>query len=145
MEKKQNNNNDQDNQEIIDSKGGKLIRIGNNTKLFIGNIVDKIGEIPDLARDILRSTDKSEENYHELAKQDKKNIEKIIEHKLESGNYTDEELRDLLDRSEKVTEKAGGVIGKQNKHRKEVFLIVAGVMVTVLKTMLDSRNNQDKS
>lgn len=143
MAKKQNNHNNE--HEIIDSKGGKLTRIGNDTKLFIGNIVDKIGEIPDLAREILGSTDKSEENYNELAKQDKKNIEKIIEHKLESGNYTDEELRDLLDRSEKITEKAEGVLGKLNKHRKEILLIVAGAMVTVLKTMLESRNNQDKN
>ncbi|SES88843.1 hypothetical protein SAMN05421676_10227 [Salinibacillus kushneri] len=142
MAKKQNNNNEH---EIVDSKGGKLTRVGNNTKLIIGNIVDKILEIPDLAREILQSTDKSEGNYNELAKQDKKNIEKIIEHKLESGNYTDEELRDLLDRSEKITEKAEGVIGKLNKHRKEILLIVAGAMVTVLKTMIESRNNQDKS
>jgi hypothetical protein len=128
--------------EIIDAKSGKLAKLGNDTKLFIGNMVDKIVEIPNFAKEVLKSFDKSEEKYNEMAKQDKKIIELVIERKLESGNYTDEELNNLLDRTEKITEKSGGFFEKLNKHKSEMLMVVVGAMVTVLKIMIENRNNK---
>jgi hypothetical protein len=46
MDKSDNNGH-----EIIEAKGGKFSKIGKDTKLFIGNIVDKIGELPSFAKD----------------------------------------------------------------------------------------------
>ena len=128
--------------EIIDAKSGKLSQIGNNTKQFIGNVVDKIVEIPNFAKELLKSFDKSEQNFNDLVKEDKKVIEMIIKQKLESGNYTDEELNNLLDRSQKLTEKSGGLIEKLSKHKTETLVIVAGSMVTVLKLMIENRGNK---
>lgn len=131
---------EKDKYEIINNNHSKLTKINNNTKLLIGNIVDKIGEIPSFAKDILKSSDKSEENYKDLVKQDKDVIEMVIREKLESGNYTDEELNSLLDRTQKITEKQETVLDKLNKHRKEILLIVATATVGVLKMMLENRN-----
>lgn len=61
-------------------------------KLFLDGIMSKITEIPDFAKEILRSSEKTEDNYTDFVKQDKKVIELIIKDKLESGNYTNEEL-----------------------------------------------------
>ncbi|MCM3477275.1 hypothetical protein [Caldibacillus thermoamylovorans] len=128
--------------EIIDAKSGKLSKIGNDFKLFVGNMIDKIGEVPNFAKEILKSSEKSEENYNAFVKQDKQVIEMIIKQKLESGNYTDDELKDLLDRNEKITEKQEAVLDKLSKHKKEILLIVSGVMVVTLKNMLENRDNK---
>jgi uncharacterized protein YjaZ len=96
-------------------------------------MVDKIGEVPNFAKEILKSFDKSEENYNKFVKQDKNVIEMIIKQKLESGNYTDEELKDLLNRSEKITEKQENVLDKMSNHQRDIRLIVSGCMVAVLK------------
>ncbi|WML24577.1 hypothetical protein [Neobacillus sp. OS1-33] len=110
-------------------------------KLFVGNIVDKVGEVPNFAKEILKSSDKSEGDYNDLVKQDKNVIEMIIKQKLGSGNYTDDELKDLLDRTEKITEKQETVLDKLNKHKKETLLIVSGCMVAALKIVIENRNN----
>lgn len=131
---------DKEKYEILNTKSSKLSKINNNTKLLIGNIVDKIGEIPSFAKDILKSSDKSEDNYKDLVKQDKNIIEMVIKEKLETGNYTDEELNSLLDRTQKITEKQEKVLDKLNKHKKEILLIVATATAGVLKMMLENRN-----
>jgi len=134
------NEQDKNKYEIMDTKNSKLAKINNNTKLLIDNIVDKIGEIPSFAKDILKSSDKSEENYNDLVKQDKNIIELVIKEKIETGNYTDEELNSLLDRTQKITEKQERMLDKLNKHKKEILLIVATATAGVLKMMLENRN-----
>jgi|SRR5690606_5952481 len=130
------NNNDYD---IVD-KGSKLEKIDKNTSSFIGNIVDKIGDFPNFAKEILKSSDKSEENYKEFAKKDKEIIEMIIKHKLESGNYTDEELKEWYDKTQKVTENQGFVLDKMSKHKKELLVVVGASLLFTLNKMLEHKN-----
>ncbi len=132
---KQNNND----YEIIDTEGGKLAKVDKKTYTLIGTIVDKIGEFPDFAKEILKSSDKSEENYKEFAKQDKDIIETIIKHKLESGNYTDEELKDWYDKGQKVTENQGFILDKMSKHKKELLVVVGGSLLFTLNKMLEHK------
>jgi len=127
---------------IIDSLNGKVVKVGSNIKNFVGNTIDKIGEIPSFAKEILKSSDKSEDNYHEFAKMDKETIQLIIKQKLESGDYTPEELERLLERGEKATEKAEARVDKSNDHREKILLIVVGTMTVVLKAMLESNKNK---
>lgn len=135
MDKQDNNE-----YEIIDDKGGKLAKIGKDTKLFLNTIVDKIGDLPNFAKELLKSSDKTEENYNDFVKQDKDIIETIIKKKLENGNYTTEELEKLLDRSEKITEKQETILDKLTKHKRDILLIVSGCMIVALKAILDERN-----
>jgi hypothetical protein len=139
---KSQNNDEQNNNkyEIINSNEGKISKVFNGSKLLISNFVDKIIEIPNFARDILKSTDDSAKDFNELVKQDKNTIEMIIKQKIESGNYTDDELNNLLDRSEKITEKSERLLGKLTKHKSEMLMIVAGSIITVVKMALDNRN-----
>ncbi|MEB2630662.1 hypothetical protein SOP94_19590 [Peribacillus frigoritolerans] len=141
MGKSQNNDEQNNNKyEIINANDGKVSKVFNGSKLFISNFVDKIIEIPNFARDILKSTDDSAKDFNELVKQDKNTIDMIIKQKIESGNYTDNELNNLLDRTQKITEKSEGLLGKLNKHKSEMLMIVAGSIITVVKMVLDNRN-----
>ncbi|UGB29957.1 hypothetical protein [Metabacillus sp. B2-18] len=133
-------NQNEEEYQLIDANDGKVTKLLNKTKQQVNGIVDKIGSIPSFAKDILNSFDKSEENYDKLANQDKETIQLIIKQKLESGNYTDEELHKLLDRAEKITEDSGGFKEKIIAHRRELLLIVSGAMVATLKIMLENRN-----
>lgn len=126
--------------EVIDKKPNPLNKFGGDVKQFIGNMVDKIGELPNFAKELLNSTEKSEENYKQYVKQDKDTIETIIKQKLESGNYTNEELEDLLNRTEKITKDQEGVLDKLNKHKKEILLILSASMVATIKLILENRN-----
>lgn len=129
---------------IIDSINGKVVQAGNNIKSFVGDTIDKISDIPNFAKEILKSSDKSEESYHEFAKMDKETIDMLIKNKMESGNYTDEELESLLEKSIEITEKSDGRLDKSNEHREKILLIVAGSMIGVVKLMLESnKNNQN--
>jgi hypothetical protein len=66
----------------------------------------------------------------------------VIKQKLESGNYTDEELNNLLDRTQRITEKQEGILYKFNKDKKDILLIVSSCMIAALKIVIENRNNK---
>ena len=130
-------NNNQQEPEVIDKKEGRFATLSNTTKAFMTDIAT---EFTKFSKDILQSLDKSESNQHELATKDKAVIEMIIKKKLESENYSDEELKDLLDRNQKITEKAAADSNSRDTKRLELATIIAGATVAVIKIILDNRN-----
>lgn len=136
------NKEDSNEYEVIDAKDSKLAKIGNGTKALLSNISSKLGELPDFAKEILKSTEKSEESFTEFAQQDKDMIKKIIDNKIVSGNYTEEELEKWYAENKKVTEEQAGMLDKFDKNKKEIFLIVSGCILAALKLTLESRNNK---
>ncbi|MEK5331874.1 hypothetical protein [Lysinibacillus sp. FSL W8-0992] len=136
------NKEDNNEYEIINAKGGKLAKFGNGTKALLSNIGNKISDLPDFARDILKSTEKSEASFTEFAQQDKDMISKIVENKLASGNYTDEELEKWYAETKKVTEEQAEMLDKFDKNKKEILVIVSGCLLTALTLALESRNNK---
>jgi hypothetical protein len=140
-ETKMENQNNKEEYELIDKKNGPLSKVGIEIKQFVGGMVERIGDLPTFAKEVLSSTEKSEENFNKFVKQDKDLIDSIIKKKLESGNYTDDELKELLDRTQKITKDQEGVLDKLNKHKKEIFLVVSASTVAAIKVILDNRNN----
>lgn len=133
-------NKDNQEYEIIDEKSGPMSKIGSDLKQFVGNMVDKITDLPTFAAELLKSTEKSEENYKQFVKQDKDTIELIIKQKLESGNYTNEELESLLDRNEKITRNQEGVLDKMAKNKTEILVILSVSTIAAIKLILENRN-----
>jgi len=138
-----NQNNDEE-YEIIDKKKGQLSKVRSELKQFVGGVVERVGDLPNFAKEVLNSTEKSEENYNNFVKQDKDLIDSLIKKKLESGNYTDEELKELLDRTQKMTKDQEGVLDKLNKHKKDILLVVSAGTVAAIKVILDNRKNNAK-
>ena len=129
-----------DDYEIINTNENKVSKVFNGSKLFLNNLVDKIIEIPNFARDILKSNNDSTRDFNEFLKQDKNTVDMIIREKIESGNYTDEQLNELLDRTQKFTQQSERVLDKLNKHNKELLMIVAGSVVAIITAMLNNNN-----
>lgn len=126
--------------EIIDSGDGKLSKVFRDGKSAISKFVDKFVEVPNFAKEILKSSDSSEKSFDQFAKQDKDMVEKIINEKLQSGDYTDEELLKWYKEMKEITKEKKEVVNKGNEYKKELLFVVATSMVLVLKTMLENKN-----
>lgn len=121
---------------------GRLTKIVDNARSITKKTGEKVGVIPDLAKDLFKASDKSEENHNEFIKQDKDLIHKIMNEKINSGDYTNEEMHEYLDKSMKLNKDSEGFIDKINKHRAAILPVVGTAVTTVLVEVI--RNNKRK-
>lgn len=122
-----------------DNEGSKIIpeekkikKIAENVKVIAKDAGETLGAIPELAKDIFKSADKSEVNYNEFIKSDKAMNDKVIDAMLKSDDYTKEEIFEIQDRNRILNEDVKKDIEDQNEYRLKVLGVVVGGVTSAL-------------
>jgi len=133
--------------EIIDSKVAKknkdegiFSKAFNEGKIFANKIIEKVSDIPDFAKEIVKSSDKSNNEVYDIIKTDQDTVKKIIEAEIEKENPSVEQLEKYLEIQKGIRNDAIKVNQEKSKHNTEILAIVGGLTVTVLTAMISNRN-----